>query len=117
MAPAFLLLGQSLDECARRYRWFCHNYQPQAKAPGHGIGKRVCPWVRIQLAELTRLPRRGAQIPGQASLFADLEEYQVQKQENGQQSSLLPAILAVNHQFLQANCSTWAQSVYPTGTM
>jgi putative transposase len=29
--PAFLSLGKSLDECARKYRGFCQKYQPKPK--------------------------------------------------------------------------------------
>jgi putative transposase len=30
--PAFLALGESLDECAKKYRKFCYQYQPPAKS-------------------------------------------------------------------------------------
>lgn len=54
--PAFLSLGDSLDECARRYRGFCNRYKPKAKAEKRyywgnrllpkilkGTGKKVSP--------------------------------------------------------------------------
>jgi len=29
--PAFLKLGKTLDECAKKYRGFCQRYKPKAK--------------------------------------------------------------------------------------
>ncbi|NEQ10837.1 MAG: transposase [Moorea sp. SIO4E2] len=31
--PAFLQLGNSLDECARKYKGFCYRYKPKKKTP------------------------------------------------------------------------------------
>ena len=36
--PAFLALGKSLDECAKKYRGFCQRYKPQTK------GKKRSAW-------------------------------------------------------------------------
>ena len=44
--PAFLALGDSLDECAARYRDFCRAYQPSHKAGG-----RRASWGRICLPD------------------------------------------------------------------
>ncbi|RKZ81355.1 MAG: hypothetical protein DRR19_22380 [Candidatus Parabeggiatoa sp. nov. 1] len=48
--PAFLELGQSLDECAEKYRRFCNNYHPKSKtARKYGWGSRFLPHLMPQV--------------------------------------------------------------------
>jgi putative transposase len=44
--PAFLQLGNSLEECARKYRGFCKRYNPKSKPA------RKCHWGNKLLAGL-----------------------------------------------------------------
>ena len=43
--PAFLELGDTLEKCASRYRWFCLKYRSQKKAGGRHThwGRRMLP--------------------------------------------------------------------------
>ena len=44
--PAFLSLGQSLDECAAKYRNFCRKYKPKSKAENrYHWGSKLLPKV------------------------------------------------------------------------
>ncbi|MGB3532857.1 MAG: transposase [Microcoleaceae cyanobacterium] len=49
--PAFLQLGHSLDECARKYRGFCNRYKPKSKPA------RKCHWGNKLLAGIQINPR------------------------------------------------------------
>ncbi|MFB2919758.1 transposase, partial [Aerosakkonema sp. BLCC-F2] len=50
--PAFLALGKSLDECAKKYRGFCQRYKPQPKA------KKPAPWGSKMLPQLPKIISR-----------------------------------------------------------
>ncbi len=50
--PAFLTLGETLDDCARKYQGFCHQYQPKSKSP-----KRFF-WGNSLLPKLTKTPSK-----------------------------------------------------------
>ncbi|WP_374793975.1 MULTISPECIES: hypothetical protein [Aerosakkonema] len=47
--PAFLALGKSLDECAKKYRGFCQRYKPQPKAKKPAAwGSKMLPLPKIR---------------------------------------------------------------------
>jgi putative transposase len=62
--PAFLQLGTTLDECARKYRGFCRRYKPQAKPEKKNHwGSKLLATVKVE-----RKPRKNKPSPGQLSL-------------------------------------------------
>ncbi len=66
--PMFLELGQSLDECAERYRRFCNNYKPKSKtahARKSSWGNRFLPHLRKGSKPTSPLQRR---IPWHSSI-------------------------------------------------
>ncbi|MEN2383677.1 MAG: transposase [Gloeotrichia echinulata DEX184] len=62
--PAFLTLGKTLDECAKKYRGFCQRYKPKAKKA------RTCHWGSKLLAgkQISR-PARRKMSPGQLDIW------------------------------------------------
>ena len=50
--PAFLALGETLDDCAKKYKNFCHQYKPQPKSE-----KRFY-WGNTLLPKLTKVPKK-----------------------------------------------------------
>ncbi len=70
--PAFLELGKTLDECAKKYRGFCQRYKPKAKP-----AKLSC-WGSKLLAghKISRNKGKHKCSPGQLTLF---EQCQVSK--------------------------------------
>jgi putative transposase len=62
--PAFLRLGQSLDECAARYRAFCRGHRIEAK-PG---GRRSF-WARRWLPDVRATQAKSRSVPGQMGLW------------------------------------------------
>jgi putative transposase len=62
--PAFLKLGKTLDECARKYRGFCRKYKPQPKSEKRSHwGSKLLAEMKI---EAKRTKKRAS--PGQISL-------------------------------------------------
>jgi len=51
--PAFLRLGWTLDECARRYERFCWRYRPEAKEQRRSGWGRWHLWREIEGGEAT----------------------------------------------------------------
>jgi len=94
--PAFLALGEDLEECSRKYRQFCHQYQPKEK--------QVKPfyWGNKLLPKLTRKNKSNAnkkqkkKQPSQREQEAR-EEYEKWRQNN-------PEVVAVAEKFMLANC-------------
>ena len=84
--PAFLDLGETLDECAAKYRQFCRNYRPQAKPE-----KRYY-WGSHLLAGLVVQKGQPKQTPGQKSLPWD-----------HCQVAARPEVQAVAQKFIEAN--------------
>ncbi len=60
--PAFLSLGKSLDECAAKYRKFCHKYKPKPKP------EKSYSWGRKLLPKVLSARERKKRSPGQMSL-------------------------------------------------
>jgi len=84
--PAFLALGESLDECAQKYRGFCRRYQPKPK-PDKGFR-----WGSKLLPKLLKLREQKKRSPGQMKL----------PWGEGMESN--PEIKAVAKKFVLANC-------------
>ncbi len=56
--PAFLSLGRSLDECARKYRGFCKNYKPKPESESrYHWGSKLLPKVLKAREKKKRSPR------------------------------------------------------------
>ncbi|MEH1849342.1 MAG: transposase [Nostoc sp.] len=64
--PAFLELGKTLDECAKKYRGFCQRYKPKAKPA------KLSYWGSKLLAghKISRNKGKHKCSPGQLTLFA-----------------------------------------------
>ena len=60
--PAFLSLGKSLDECARKYRGFCKKYKPKPKS------EKSYSWGSKLLPKVLSARERKKRVPGQMSL-------------------------------------------------
>lgn len=84
--PAFLSLGQSLEECAENYRQFCQRYQPKPKPE-----KRYY-WGKDFLPKVIKAKRGKKAPPGQMSL--PWNNWEVDDTE----------IIAVAEKFIFANC-------------
>jgi putative transposase len=82
--PAFLSLGETLEECAAKYRGFCKKYRPRPKPETRNH------WGSKLLAGIKPKKRSKKSSPGQLSLWEDWEE-------------VTPEILAVADQFVFAN--------------
>ncbi len=100
--PAFLHLGETLDECAAKYRRFCQWYQTKKKSGGrrsHWGGKQLPDTRRKQLAQPSKkagqLPLPGYEARGRVEAE---KECQVQKPD-----SLPETIQSVSYQFQKAN--------------
>ncbi len=84
--PAFLSLGQSLDECARKYRGFCQKYKPKPKSEkSYSWGSRLLPLV-------LKVRDKKKRAPGQMRLPWD--EWEATNSE----------IRKVAEKFVMANC-------------
>ncbi len=60
--PAFLALGKSLDECARKYRGFCNKYKPKPKP------EKRYHWGNKLLPKVLKAREKKKQAPGQMRL-------------------------------------------------
>jgi putative transposase len=83
--PAFLALGDSLDDCAEAYRQFCKKYKPQPKPEKRNY------WGSKKLANLKPKKKLGKDSPGQRSFWEDW-------------NSPDDAIREVAEKFVLANC-------------
>ena len=71
--PAFLTLGQTLQECAAKYRGFCKKYKPKAKA------ERCYHWGSKILPKVMKRKSNNKSSPGQMKLPWD--DWEVAEQE------------------------------------
>ncbi|MDJ0537063.1 MAG: hypothetical protein QNJ70_32035 [Xenococcaceae cyanobacterium MO_207.B15] len=85
--PAFLSLGKSLDECARKDRGFCKKYKPKPKPE-----KRYT-WGSKLLPKVLSARERKKRSPGQMSLPA-WDDWEANNSE----------IQEVAEKFVMANC-------------
>lgn len=60
--PAFLALGQTLDECAKKYKGFCQRYKPKAKP------ERKNSWGSKFLPKVLKNKDKKKRTPGQIKL-------------------------------------------------
>ncbi len=84
--PAFLSLGKSLDECARKYRGFCQKYKPKPKP------ETRYHWGSKLLPKVLSTRERKKRSPGQMSLPWD--DWEASNKE----------IREVAEKFVMANC-------------
>ncbi len=96
--PAFLALGETLDDCAKKYKGFCHQYKPQPKAE-----KRFF-WGNTLLPKLTKVPKKSKNTKSKKS-----PNTPPKKDEEAQQLWEIwlknnPEILAIAEKFIFANC-------------
>ena len=98
--PAFLRLGESLDECAQRYRQFCRQYQPTRK-----VGDRRSAWGRQLLPELpsgkkAKVRESGPLLPFGQDFWCQVSEGQ----------TLPEVVCQVARSFVKANWAVWVES-------
>ncbi len=84
--PAFLDLGQTLEECAERYRQFCARYRSQPKP------ERKSRWGSRKLAGLEIKGKPKKISPGQMALWEKMLTLKAEE------------ILEVARKFIEANC-------------
>ena len=97
--PAFLKLGKTLDECARKYRGFCNRYRPKSKPA------KKFHWGSKLLADMVVSRRARKRVQGKAAreeLFLPLLP-----PSSGCQVTESPEVRAVAHQFIEANQAPW----------
>ncbi len=74
--PAFLSLGESLDECAKKYKGFCHKYKPKPKS------ERKYHWGKKLLPKVLKIRDKKKRSPGQTKLpWAVDETYKAEIRE------------------------------------
>jgi putative transposase len=82
--PAFLSLGESLEDCAREYRKFCKKYKPKPKS------EKRCHWGARMLPKIIKGNKKPT--PGQLKLPWD------------SWTADNPEITAIAEKFVMANC-------------
>jgi putative transposase len=104
--PAFLQLGSSLSECARKYRGFCKRYNPKSKPA------RKCHWGNKLLAGLDLKGGKGAReevksssscSPAEPSPLPSSPTNRCQTKTNRCQVSETPQVRAIAERFIRAN--------------
>jgi putative transposase len=96
--PAFMQLGQTLDECANKYRGFCNRYKPKSKPA------RKCHWGNKLLAGIdcgrsNKNKRSGS--PNNVATSSSSSSWA------GCQVSETPEVSRVARQFQEANQAPW----------
>ena len=88
--PAFLSLGNTIEECAEKYKGFCLRYKPKAKA------QQKSHWGSKLLAGISFKPKskKSKSSPGQMKLALPWDLYQVSES---------PQVEEVAQKFLKAN--------------
>ncbi|MDB9496342.1 hypothetical protein PN441_06815 [Spirulina major CS-329] len=84
--PAYLALGETLEQCAAEYRKFCKRYKLKAKPPKRNH------WGKNLLQGFQNKRKAKKPSPGQTSLPWDQREV------------MNPAVIAVAEKFILANC-------------
>jgi putative transposase len=90
--PAFLALGEDLEECSRKYRSFCDQYQPQSKP------ERRFYWGNQLLPKLTKSKK----VNKQKKQPKKPDEEAKRLYENWLENN--PEIVEVAEKFILANC-------------
>ena len=89
--PAFLALGKTLDECARKYKKFCQRYKPKPKS------ERRYYWGNKFLPKVIRSNKNKAP---QGQMKLNIPTWQ-----NWEGDS--PEVTEVTEKFVAANCYDW----------
>jgi len=95
--PAFLQLGSSLSDCARKYRGFCKRYNPKSKLA------RKCHWGNKLLAGLDLKGGKGAKEEVKSSSSSSPAEPSPPLPSRRCQVSESPMVSAIATQFIRAN--------------
>ena len=94
--PAFLSLGEDLEECSRKYRKFCYQYKPPEKS------NKKFYWGSQLLPKLTRRKKttktKRKKTDKQKKTEAEAKKLYQQWRENN------PDIVKVSEKFILANC-------------
>ncbi len=93
--PAFLALGETLDDCAKKYKNFCHQYKPQPKP------EKKCHWGSILLPKLTKFSKKAKDNKSKKTPPKKDEEAQ-QLWEIWLKNN--PEIMQIAEKFIFANC-------------
>ncbi|MBP0008742.1 MAG: hypothetical protein J7524_14990 [Roseofilum sp. Belize BBD 4] len=94
--PAFLALGEDLEECSRKYRQFCHQYQPKEKQT------KPFYWGNKLLPKLTRKNKSNANKKQKKKQPSQREQEAREDYEKWRQNN--PEVVAVGEKFMLANC-------------
>ena len=93
--PAFLALGEDLEECSRKYKKFCHQYKSQEKK-----GKKFY-WGDKLLPKLTNKKKNGHKSQKKSQQKQTDEDakrlYEIWRENN-------PEIVKIAEKFIFANC-------------
>ena len=91
--PAFLKLGNSLEECAQKYRGFCQRYKPKGKVASQSR------WGSKLLAGMSISNSSGqSRSRGSRKNRNDFPAYQISES---------PMVSEVARQFIEANRAPW----------
>jgi putative transposase len=94
--PAFLALGEDLEECARKYRNFCYQYKPQEKkGKGFYWGSKLLPKL-TRKKKSTKSKNQQKKQPKKVNEEAQ-QQYEIWRENN-------PEIIEVAEKFIFANC-------------
>jgi len=96
--PAFMQLGQTLDECAYKYRGFCNRYKAKSKPA------RKCHWGNKLLAGINFYSSKKSKRSGSSNFEATSSS---SSSWAGCQVSETRSVSAVARQFIDANQAPW----------
>jgi putative transposase len=98
--PAFLALGEDLEECSRKYRDFCYKYKPQEKqTKGFHWGSKLLPKL-TRKNKKSKQKTKTSEVSKTAEILNNDEAkrfYEIWQENN-------PEIIAVAEKFIFANC-------------
>ncbi|NEQ79767.1 MAG: hypothetical protein F6K26_05735 [Moorea sp. SIO2I5] len=78
--PAFLQLGNSLEECARKYKGFCYRYKPKKKTPTRcHWGSRLLAGVSLSESNVSKKSHQGKGRAGACQVTEDPEVARVSR--------------------------------------
>lgn len=97
--PAFLALGEDLEECSRKYKHFCHQYKPHPKPERRFYwGNQLLPKLTRRRKKKTNNNTKNKKNREQKKRDDEAKKLYKQWQENN------PEIVAVAEKFIFANC-------------
>lgn len=93
--PAFLALGEDLEECAAKYRNFCYQYKPKEKqGKGFHWGNKLLP--KLTRKNKSKSSNKKKPPPSEKDEEAK-RQYEIWRENN-------PEIIEVSEKFIFANC-------------